>query len=93
MPLGDQFPLTPTLSPKEREQKGTAWQQSPNAEPATAHGFSLSFGERVGVRGNGSFELHRSGLAASEQRGCRSGRGGIENLFAWGIRLLHIEGR
>ena len=52
------FPLTPTLSPKERENLGGAREQSlPSEQSRAAESRSLSAGERVGVRGNGSPNL------------------------------------
>jgi hypothetical protein len=51
--LEDPFPLTPALSPWEREIVGGAGNGSPFSEyPQSAESYSLSSGERVRVRGN-----------------------------------------
>ena len=53
MHLKSPFPLTPDLSPKERETVGAAGNGSLLREyPQIAQSDSLSFGERVRVRGN-----------------------------------------
>ena len=54
MQLAVEFPLTLTLSPKERESLWAIWGCSLNSEPFPAPPMvSLSYGERAGVRGNG----------------------------------------
>ena len=51
--LEDPFPLTPALSPWERETIGGAGSNSPSCEYSRmAESYSISFGERVRVRGN-----------------------------------------
>ena len=51
--MEDPFPLTPALSPWERETIGGDGNESPFKEhPHTAESYSLSSGERVRVRGN-----------------------------------------
>ena len=51
--LEDPFPLTPTLSPGERETVAGAGNSSRSCEYSQmAESYSLSSGERVGVRGN-----------------------------------------
>ena len=51
--LEDPFPLTPALSPRERETIGDAGSSSASWEYSQmGEGYSLSFGERVRVRGN-----------------------------------------
>jgi mRNA-degrading endonuclease YafQ of YafQ-DinJ toxin-antitoxin module len=49
------FPLTPTLSPGEREHSGRSSKRARRLGSSQAgHQFSLSLRERAGVRGNGS---------------------------------------
>jgi hypothetical protein len=51
--LENPFPLTPALSPWEREIGGGARKESPFSEyPQSAESYSLSSGKRVRVRGN-----------------------------------------
>jgi hypothetical protein len=51
--LEDPFPLTPALSPRERETIGDAGSSAASWEYSQmGEGYSLSFGERVRVRGN-----------------------------------------
>ena len=53
-----EFPLTPTLSPKEREPRRPSLNRLESLVLAwRRQACSLSFGERVGVRGNGAHRL------------------------------------
>ena len=62
MQLSVQFPLTLTLSPEERESAAPVCEHSLDGEPFPVRRNWLPLlGERVGVRGNGSSQLHRYG--------------------------------
>jgi hypothetical protein len=62
MQLSVQFPLTLTLSPKERESATPVCEYSLDGEPFPMRRNRLPLlGERGGVRGNGSPQLHRYG--------------------------------
>ena len=62
MPLKVLFPLTLTLSPEEREFAKPVCEHSPDGGPFPVRPNWLPLlGERVGVRGNGSSQLHGYG--------------------------------
>ena len=52
------FPLTPAISPKEREPRWPLYELAGAPDMREAGlALSLSFGERAGVRGNGAYAL------------------------------------
>jgi hypothetical protein len=58
--LGNQFPLTPALSPREREQAGPVLELSSIARFVDRLTTILPLlGERAGVRGNATLEMQQ----------------------------------
>ena len=61
------FPLTPALSPKEREPRWPLYELAGAPDMREAGlALSLSFGERAGVRGNGAYALSNQALVSGE---------------------------